>query len=50
MIEGPNDIYMCVLCVDIAAKIVAKEREKGSIPKRVETQALSPGAPAATEH
>jgi hypothetical protein len=50
MIEGPNDVYICALCVDIAVKLVESERKAGTIPKRPELGPLPPEIHGATEH
>ncbi|MGA2582004.1 MAG: ClpX C4-type zinc finger protein [Tepidisphaeraceae bacterium] len=31
MVEGPNGIYMCGKCVDLAAKIVGQMRQNGRL-------------------
>jgi hypothetical protein len=50
MVEGPNAVYICALCIDVAAKLVDGERKGGTIRPQPKPDAFPPEIHGATEH
>jgi ATP-dependent protease Clp ATPase subunit len=34
-IEGPNEVYICIPCVDLCADLIQRLRAAGKIPKKM---------------